>query len=339
MSRIITDEIFFVKTYLIGFNCSLCSNLWFAYIPHCPRHENTLKAGIKEHNKRKGLTMVIVYTFLGLALFVATVSYGLLWYEIAGRKHHARLHNMAEGHLGLFFVKSILYAFLTQIFVYLTYFMHRIPGVCDSRDNGTGPVVVFVHGLYHNASAWLLFRRWFKKAGLVNTHCLNYGSLLRTYDETVPVIKREIEKIAAQHPNRPLVLVGHSLGGLYIRSCMSDESFRQKVSAVVTLATPHRGSKLAAFGIGRTALNLRYKAPFMRKLNKNACNCNVPSLAIYSPFDNMVMPPKGLKPPKGSEWEEQMTKPINHIRLLYDKDTANMAVAFIRSSLHERFDA
>ena len=190
--------------------------------------------------------MVLVYIFLGAALFVATVSYGLLWYEIADRQHHARLRHMARGHLGLFFIKSILYATMTQLFVYLTYFLHHVPGLFEPEDDRHGPVVIFVHGLYHNASAWVLFRHWFKLAGLSNTHCLSYGCLLRTYNETVPVIKREIEQIAARYPGRPLILVGHSLGGLFIRSCMSECVFREKVAVVVTLGTPHRGSKLAA---------------------------------------------------------------------------------------------
>jgi triacylglycerol esterase/lipase EstA (alpha/beta hydrolase family) len=307
-------------------------------IAHCSHHENTLigTISIDEPDKLKGKDVIVVYMILGAAVFVAAASYGLLWYEIADRQHHDRLRNTAGGNLGLFFIKSIVWATLTQLFVYLTYFAHRIPSLLDTKDDGEGPVIIFVHGLYHNASAWLLFRHWFKQAGLNNTHCLTYGSMLRTYDETVPVIKFEIEQLARKFPDRPLVLVGHSLGGLYIRSCMNDYTFKGRVSAVITLGTPHRGSKLAAFGIGRTALNLRYKSPFMRRLNKQACTCRVPSLAIYSPFDNMVMPPKGLKPPQNSGWTEQVTKPINHIRLLYDKDTANYAVAFIKSALRER---
>jgi len=132
----------------------------------------------------------------------------------------------------------------------------------------TGRVVVFLHGLSEDEHSWernrerrgttygegLVADGWtpvFLRAntGLgVRENGAALSGLLQDLTEAWPV---DLDR---------LVLVGHSMGGLVIRSACSvltaaDRPWAERVTDVVTLGTPHLGAPLAAgVGTGATAL-------------------------------------------------------------------------------------
>ena len=58
-------------------------------------------------------------------------------------------------------------------------------------------------------------------------------------------LKQQLDRI-----DGPLVLVGHSQGGLDARYLVTKLGYRNRVRAVITIATPHRGSPLADMAVG-----------------------------------------------------------------------------------------
>lgn len=126
----------------------------------------------------------------------------------------------------------------------------------------TGRIVVFQHGLCENESYWNYFRDrtgttygealadlgWTPVYLRANTglpireNGIALAGLLRDVVEAWPV---EVERIA---------LVGHSMGGLIARAALNvlaleGPSWADRVTDVVTLASPHRGAPIA-WGIG-----------------------------------------------------------------------------------------
>jgi pimeloyl-ACP methyl ester carboxylesterase len=145
--------------------------------------------------------------------------------------------------------------------------------LCAAFPASTGKLVVFLHGLCENESYWGFFRErtgttygealaargWTPVYLRANTglpirhNGVMLAGLLRDLVASWPV---EVERIA---------LVGHSMGGLIMRAGLNvlseprtadavsvepvETSWTDKVTDVVTLASPHRGAPIA-WGIG-----------------------------------------------------------------------------------------
>jgi triacylglycerol lipase len=87
--------------------------------------------------------------------------------------------------------------------------------------------------------------------------------------------------------NRPVNLVGYSMGGLVIR-----EALRQKpdsrVQRIALLNSPNHGSAAAYLVPLSACREMRPGSPFLRQLN--AAPWNYPTLVTWCPYDLMVFP-------------------------------------------------
>lgn len=150
------------------------------------------------------------------------------------------------------------------------------PGLGSSFPSATGHLVVLVHGLMDTGRCWQgtetqpgLAKAVAERPGLtavsivyntglsVNTNGLRLATILEALHSHWPV------------PVQSISLVGHSMGGLVIRSSCeegraADHEWIDRVADVVTLAAPHSGVPLEKFvHVVSMALNL---APETRPL-------------------------------------------------------------------------
>lgn len=117
------------------------------------------------------------------------------------------------------------------------------------------PPVMLVHGVWSNAGAWDFTKSLLKSWGFRYVYTFNYASCNNCNpDEIATRLGRTLND-----PNsgpQDLVkkdktlftrynLVGHSLGGLAIRRYLTTEDNYKRVFRVVTLGTPHLGSRFA----------------------------------------------------------------------------------------------
>lgn len=217
-----------------------------------------------------------------------------------------------------------------QVLVSLTFWMGGLP---FRQGGGEGPPVILVHGLYHNPSAWLLFRRVLRREGFANVYTFGYNSFTRTYADLVHELTRHMEAVLRENPNQKLALVGHSLGGLIIRGAMADDRFKGRIAAVVTLGTPHRGSALAALGIGRLARQLRPSDHIFQQLAAQRNVEGVAKLSLFAPVDNMVFPVRCLEVDEPG-WQQECRQPsVSHQGMIYDRGLALRTVAHLRECL------
>ncbi len=131
------------------------------------------------------------------------------------------------------------------------------------------PHLIFLHGLGgHSHDTWMhnpadhttLWPRWLGEDADCHAWCLGYDaaltawtdSAMRIPDQAVAVLNALAVEPALR--NAPLVLVGHSMGGLVIKAAMLCAAHREKrfrplldrIAATVFVATPHQGSDLAS---------------------------------------------------------------------------------------------
>ncbi|MEW8586243.1 MAG: alpha/beta fold hydrolase [Candidatus Thiodiazotropha sp.] len=103
-------------------------------------------------------------------------------------------------------------------------------------------IVVLLHGLGRsNTAMWRLASR-LEGAGY-EVHRVGYSSINTTTDEIITDITQQISDCCANE-SRPVHFVGHSLGGLLIRSYLQDNPI-DNLGRVVLIGTPNSGTGIA----------------------------------------------------------------------------------------------
>jgi pimeloyl-ACP methyl ester carboxylesterase len=151
----------------------------------------------------------------------------------------------------------------------------------------------------------------------------------RSFDELAEELSRVIAGIHSRE-GRPVVLVGHSLGGLLGKACAQNPANAGEIAALVTLGSPHQGSKLAALAVGGLGRSLIFRGSLITGMEGRTVPESVPRLAVVSPVDNMVMPNEALQV-RENGWDHHQTAPISHVSMLYHAPTAKRVIQFLES--------
>jgi triacylglycerol esterase/lipase EstA (alpha/beta hydrolase family) len=264
--------------------------------------------------------IVLLLLFWSMAV---AFTYVLFYYESANGSHLEVLRR--KGSVPVMILKGFLWSLYSHLLVLLTAAtaLHR-----EYYSLPAGPAkrtpIIFVHGLYHNHTAWYLYLRWFRRWGWSHMKAINLKGRFRSIHEFARILADEVEQVIAETQSEKVDLVGQSMGGLVIRSYLAENSGRSKIRRVVTLGSPHRGSKLAVFGRGQAAREMVPGSAFLESLNNGV---QIPEngrfYAIYTIVDNMVLPNESTK----LTWDgvkNMETRIVNHVGLAYCKHTARL---------------
>jgi pimeloyl-ACP methyl ester carboxylesterase len=254
---------------------------------------------------------------------MVAMTYLIFYYEAANGSHLEILRSRGRVSLLLFrgFIWS-LYSHLMVLATTMTAFyrsFYRLP---------PGPVdrtpILFVHGLYHNYTAFYLYLRWFRKWGWQHVKALNLPGKFRSIQDFGEMLSEEIDEVLTETGSNQVDLVGHSMGGLVIRSYLANNPETTKVRRVVTLGSPHAGSKLAVLGVGKAVKEMIPGSHFLEELNREL---QMPEsgrfYAIYTIIDNLVLPNESAKL-TGDGAKNVETRIVNHVGLSFCKHTARL---------------
>ncbi|MBU1001310.1 MAG: alpha/beta fold hydrolase [Proteobacteria bacterium] len=289
------------------------------------------------------MLMTLLILFCLAILSVSVVTYGLFWRQTSGTAHLEMLREASHGRPWLWVGAGFLSSLASQAGAVLLYPLFLVKPLWlgsdiappnQSSTSNDKPTVLFVHGYAHTAAAWVFYAAWFRRAGYSDLHAITYNSWKLDFWGIVKQLERETEAILRERPGQKIVLVCHSLGGLAARTLLNTSELRQRVLAVVTLGTPHQGTTLASIGMNDLAHKLEYRGQLIKEIEASDIPSGVPSLAIYSLVDNMVMPLEGLRINKEG-WQEFCTAPICHVGLLYHQPTAKAALSFIAQAVSQ----
>lgn len=277
------------------------------------------------------MLLTFLLTILCLGAFVSGLTYVFFWYEAANTPHpsHRRTCPGAPGLLWCVVV-GFLSSVSSQLMAYVTYpigFAKRLwkpsPSPSCSR-----PPVLLVHGLYHNASAWYLYKWLLRRRGYEKVFCWSYNTLKYDFWELADQLKGVVREASGLCGGEPVILMGHSMGGLLTRAAIADPDTARLVEAAVLLGAPNRGSKLAALAFGRLGRSIMYDGELVRRLNAMPSAGDMPKVNLYSPLDNMVLPTSSLEAPERG-WIQVETAPISHVSMLYHLPTARMVLDYL----------
>lgn len=264
---------------------------------------------------------------LSAGMLISGLTYILFWYEAANTPHPSHQRN-CSGWRSL--PGCVLFGFLSsvssQIVVYLTYPLGLVSALWHPAtvQPCSRPPVVLVHGLYHNASAWFLYKWLLKRRGYANIFCFSYNTLAHDFRQLETQLKQAVSQ-AATLGGSPVVLIGHSLGGLLVRAAIACPQTAPHVCAAVVLGAPNQGSKLAALAFGRLGRSIIPGSPVIRRVNASPSPVSLPKLNLYSPLDNMVLPTRSLEIHEPG-WRQEETPLISHVSMLYHVPTIRLTL-------------
>ena len=132
------------------------------------------------------------------------------------------------------------------------------------------------------------------------THGVNLGGVFgrfnaRPVEQLARIVAERVEQLVRDHGCERIDLVGHSEGGLIGRYYVQRLNGARRVSHLVTLGTPHRGTPWAYSGylFGRVVPSLRQMAPgspLLRDLGDDSFPPSVRLTSIYSQRDPFCPP-------------------------------------------------
>ncbi|WFS62109.1 alpha/beta fold hydrolase [Pseudodesulfovibrio thermohalotolerans] len=266
---------------------------------------------------------VFLYVLLGLALFTL-LRYGifLLSNALAGRLGFIRKE---AGGLGPAVARGVVTAMAADVVALPSTLLLALP---ERRPSGNGIPVVLVHGLYHNRTAWLVFAHRLRRAGFENVHTYGYNSFTKDFGYALAGLKAKLGRILGDDPESRVMLIGHSLGGLLCRCAAGDPRFRDRVTALVALGSPHGGSELAWLGGNRMARGL-IPGRAISEAVADAPDPGCPKLALYTLADDYVIPLDLLRTGR-PDWDERVCAPMGHVWMLYSRGVAASVIEFLR---------
>ena len=271
------------------------------------------------------------------ALFVGVTTYLFFLYESKNAGEFTNLRNKFRDRLPKTILKALGMSIGSQLLVYLAYllglfpsffFLHPKSGKNPPRPDK--PAILLIHGLYHNVSAWLLFKWRLRRAGFRNIYAFSYASWNTDFFEIRRELEGFVDAIQQTHRDSKIFIVGHSLGGLLGRSLLATTTGRDAIGGVVTWGAPHRGSKLAAVALGRLGRSLEFQGDLIKTIEAEEKKPESACLSLYSPVDNFVLPTSGLRI-RTAGWREVETAAMCHVAMLYHPEPAETTIDFLKN--------
>ncbi len=153
-------------------------------------------------------------------------------------------------------------------------------------DPNGGPPIVLLHGYGMNRSCWFAVYWRLRRVGFHNLYALNLRPRLGSIEATGASLRERLYEIAELSGGQPVQIIAHSMAGIVSRWCIADDP-DLPVANLITIASPHHGTRTAVLGPGKNAAQLRPGSELLTRLNAEPAQRLV---SIYSELDSLVIP-------------------------------------------------
>ncbi len=205
---------------------------------------------------------------------------------------YERMNAPLEESFDLFIFFSIVWEGITTIFVFILdligFFFNY-----DSlfREGWREYPVIFIPGYSANRGYFFPYAFFLNRAGFrvftmppVPFYCNIYY--------LSEILQKKVESVLKQTGASKVILIGHSMGGLIGRYYIQRLGGDEKVAALFTISTPHRGTKVSVFGSGYSAKEMVPESNFLKDLNRDMGKYfkKVRLVSLGTKADNLVIP-------------------------------------------------
>lgn len=140
---------------------------------------------------------------------------------------------------------------------------HVEPDDLPPRPDGRRGVLL-VHGFVCNRGLWNPWMRQLR-ARKIPFSAINLEPVFGSIDHYADIIEAAVARVEAA-TGMPVVLVGHSMGGIAIRAWCARFDADARLHRVITIGSPHQGTWLARFGHTVNGREMRLENPWLVRL-------------------------------------------------------------------------
>lgn len=164
---------------------------------------------------------------------------------------------------------------------------------------------LLVHGYMDTTYTpwWGMLRKYLRRMGCSSSHIysINDGSIpgtgIGSPRKYAGKIGEKVEEIHDRH-GEEVNIIAHSMGGLKSRWFVEHMDGASHVDDLVTLSTPHQGTKMALLGLfSKGGREMRPGSDFIQQLNDGGLASDVGYTAVKSTLDPAVRPHTGAELP------------------------------------------
>ncbi|MFK7992428.1 MAG: esterase/lipase family protein [Sandaracinaceae bacterium] len=187
-------------------------------------------------------------------------------------------------------------------------------------------VVVFVHGFGAGGAVFRPLRERVESELALPTVDFSYPSS-HGFTRVAAGLAKRIERTAPR--GAVLDVVGHSLGGLVARWYIQELGGAERVERLVTLATPHAGTRSARIAPGPLRRALLPGSDVVRRLDSGRARAvGVRHTALVAGSDLMVTPPASAAalPDADVRWFDE----LGHNAMLFDRTVHEAVIERLR---------
>ena len=213
------------------------------------------------------LTLLILLLKLAVGLVALTVllSYTVAWYERANARPDLIDRRFTSRGLCIaiwMMVQETACLLVTVLMHPLGWSQAKLPTELE----GDKPPVILLHGLFQNRSCMFWLRHCLQKSGYKQAICINTPPW-RDLETLTEILVKKVDELRINLNVDKVILVGHSMGGIIARNYVQNHGGAARVSSMITLGSPHHGSKLAPFAISQMGRSLLPGSAFLNKFN------------------------------------------------------------------------
>ena len=155
--------------------------------------------------------------------------------------------------------------------------------------------VLLIHGLACNRGVWRWLLPRLRASGFSNVFLLNLQPLSADLATFSDALEHEVRRIQDHCAGSPVILIGHSMGGLLARGLLQALG-TGVVRHVITVGTPHHGAGVARILRWPCAGEICVGSRWLARLNASeGDHATVPVTSIYSLNDNLVRPARSAR--------------------------------------------
>lgn len=227
-------------------------------------------------------------------------------------------------------VRAMLVESASLTFLVATYPLRLFHDASPARSRRPGQrPVILVHG-YGGNSANFLWMQWrLRRAGFSNVYAVSYTPPHINARKLAAQVAAHVERILNATGADKADLVCHSMGGPLSRYAIKNLGLAGKIDRVITLGSPHYGSRISALFPARgAAAQMRYRSPFLTELAEGGeCPGGARFYCLYSTMDNFVMPAGTAVLEEARE--NRAIPGLGHCALLYSSRVARAVAEYL----------
>ena len=201
----------------------------------------------------------------------------------------------------------------------------------DPLGPNTGTPILLVHGYGSNRGMFWRMQKRLAAAGLGPVYTDSLQPLFGSMDEMALVLAARIEKICEECGAVKVNIVAHSMGGLVTRAYLVANPAAGRVARLITIGSPHHGTQMATFGVGRCVQEMRIDSLCLSALAAAEVTLpKPPTLSIYTLNDDLVYPAESSR----LDWAENLPMSgIGHVSLLSFKPVIQRIISELQAPL------